>query len=177
MPEEQTSVSSGAVVEGARKVGQRVEESAAQVQEAAVDRIYGFRSQLESGIDNRRSQVVGRVRQARDALHTASEQIGIGDPAVRDAFDFASDRLGRTADYLSEADLNMLRRDGIEFARRRPGIVIGGALLLGLAAGRALRASASAARDAEFDGGAEREGEGSPERYQRMRTEGRHELR
>jgi len=77
-----------------------------------------------------------------DALRVASEQIEVDDPAVRDAFDYVSVRADRVARYLSDVRLTELRRDATEFAHRRPGLVFGGALLLGIAAGRLIRAEA-----------------------------------
>ena len=53
----------------------------------------------------------------------------------------ASDRIDRTAQYLSTTEPQQIMRDAEAFARREPAVFFGGAFLLGLAVGRFLKSS------------------------------------
>jgi hypothetical protein len=98
-------------------------------------------------VNDRRSQTVNRMHTVGAALRSASGEIEGDDQGVRDVLEYASDRVERVAQYFSDVSLEDLRQDLTGFARRRPGLAFGGALLLGIAAGRALRTFARAAAD------------------------------
>jgi len=142
MAEQQSPAASKSIAEGTRQAGQAIERSAERLEDTAVERVHALRSRLESNFEGRRGQTVERVRRVSDALRTASAQVEVDDPAVRDAFDYVSSRADRIARYLSDVSITDLRRDASDFAHRRPGLVFGGALLLGIAAGRVLKAEA-----------------------------------
>jgi len=63
---------------------------------------------------------------------------------VHDALDYVSERAENVASYISQASLDEMRRDASDFVRRRPGLVFGGAVLLGITAARLLRAEREA---------------------------------
>jgi len=142
MAEQQSLGSSNSIAEGTRQAGQAIERSAERLEDTAVERVHALRSRVESNLEGRRGQTVERVRRVSDALRVASAQVEVDDPAVRDAFDYVSRRADRVARYLTDASLTDLRRDASEFAHRRPGLIFGGALLLGIAAGRMIKAEA-----------------------------------
>jgi len=105
-----------------------------------VERVHVFRSKLESSIETERGQAVERMHRIGQALRVASDQVGPDDRAVHDALDYVSERAESVASYISQASLDELRRDASDFVRRRPGLVFGGAVLLGITAARLLKA-------------------------------------
>src|SRR6185436_13634778 len=74
--------------------------------------------------------------------HTAERFEQEHDPHIAHYTRLAADQIERAAAYVREHDLNQLRRDGEELARRHPAIFFGGMFVAGLAAARFLKASA-----------------------------------
>lgn len=142
MEQERPGAAPASLAHEARKVGETLERSAEQLEDAAVERVHVLSSRLQSNLDSGRRQAAQRVRRVGEVLHTVCDQVGPEDPTVRDALDYAGSRADRMANYISEASLADMRRDATEFVRRRPGLVFGGALVLGIAAGRLLKAEA-----------------------------------
>jgi|GEM_PF-6967083 len=109
----------------------------------------------------------GEARRATDGLrHRAAEEVrslGAAANAAADRLDEDDhERTGAyarglcsacegAADYLAHADLSGVQRDLAGFARRNPALFLGGAVLLGLAAGRLVSASPPRPRHEGFD--------------------------
>jgi len=142
MAQEQPGSAPASLAHGSRQAGETIERSAERLEDAAVEHVHVFRSQLQSNVEKERRQAAEQLRRFGDALQSACEQIGPEDRTARAALDYASNRAERTAYYLSEASFADMRRDASDFARRRPGLVFGGALLLGITAARLLKAEA-----------------------------------
>ncbi len=147
MEEQQAITTPGPVSEKAQVAGEKIERSAQRIEDEAIDRIQGLRARVETSVRDKRSQTVSRVQTVGSALRSASEQVQTDDPVVREVLEFASERADRVASYLSQVNFDDLRNDLVGLARRRPAAVAGGALLLGVVAGRALRAFAQAAAE------------------------------
>ncbi len=157
MEEQQPLATSSHLTQRARATGESIEQSAKRMEAGAVEQIKGFRARLSANVDQRRSQAITRAHSVGSALHYASENVQSDDPVVHDLLDAAGDSVERVANYLSHVDVDELRGDIESFARRRPGLFFGGALLLGLAAGRVLKAATSPSIEEEYDEGPEDE--------------------
>ena len=110
-----------------------------QVQQQAGTQI---ERQKESAV-NDLSQVVNAVRRFGESL--GAEQ---GGPIARYAADYgdkAAEKLEQFANYIREQDPKRLLDDVQNFGRRRPGLMLGGAFLLGLAGARLIKSSMDAA--------------------------------
>ncbi len=88
------------------------------------------------------SQVVSAVRRFGESL--GAEQ---GGPIARYAAEYgdkAAQKLEQFSTYIREQDAKRLLNDVQNFGRRRPGLMLGGAFLLGLAGARLIRSSMDA---------------------------------
>jgi hypothetical protein len=88
------------------------------------------------------SQVVSAVRRFGESL--GAEQ---GGPIARYAAEYgdkAAQKLEQFAGYIRQQDARRLLDDVQNFGRRRPGLMLGGAFLLGLAGARLIRSSMDA---------------------------------
>jgi hypothetical protein len=84
---------------------------------------------------------VSRVRGVGTALRSAGEQLREEDDVVAGYAEKASERIESIASYLDSAEPRELARDAEDLARTHPAWFFGGAFLVGLAAGRFLKAS------------------------------------
>ena len=139
----------GTLRKGARAATDQVKQTAAEVTRVITDTLQDEASRLfyqQRGRAAKRVARLGKVaRQAAHALH-AVKMDGVADYA-----DAAAERVESMSDYINEKDLTELLRDAQDAARAHPAVAMGGMFLVGLAAARFLKASAS--RDDEEDDG------------------------
>jgi ElaB/YqjD/DUF883 family membrane-anchored ribosome-binding protein len=121
----------------------QVEDTAAAAQHKADELKQEGRSKLSETLDQRTSQAGGQARQMALALRRTGEQMrekGDG-RQVAGVTDGAAERIERLGGYLEQRSGDELLRDAEDFARRRPWMVAGIGLAVGLAASRFLKAS------------------------------------
>ena len=121
----------------------QVEDAAASAQQKAAELKQQGRSKLGETLDQRTTQAGGQARQVAQTLRRTGEQLreqGEG-PQVASATEATADRIERLGGYLEQTSGDELLRDVEDFARRRPWIVAGAGLMVGLAASRFLKAS------------------------------------
>ncbi|SPE99579.1 hypothetical protein [Streptomyces sp. MA5143a] len=142
----------------------RAKQAAGQVGGTAVDQagavVGEARQQAGAVVRDLRSRAMNeaeeQTRRAADSVrHWADDLAGLAENAQSDSpasglAAQAADRGHRAADYLDRAGADGVLTDVQDFARRRPGMFLGGALLAGLAVGRLVKVAAKA------DGSAER---------------------
>ena len=100
-------------------------------------------SKLGETLDQRTNEAGGQARMMAQALRQSGEQMreqGEGSQAVA-VTEGAADRIERLGGYLEQTSGDALLRDVEDFARRRPWMVAGIGLAVGLAASRFLKAS------------------------------------
>jgi hypothetical protein len=142
-PNQSTSQKGGNGNQREGGLSDRTEEAAGRAREAAIERVEEARDRAREGIDRGKQKVADRIRRLGSALHSASDNLREEDSAMAHSADMASETIERAANYVASADLKSTVRDVENFARREPALFFGGAFLLGLAAGRFLRSSAS----------------------------------
>lgn len=121
----------------------QVQDAASSAQEKAVELKQQGRSKLGETLDQRTNQAGGQVRELAQALRTSGEQLreqGDG-KQVAGVAEGAADRFERLGGYLEQTSGDELLRDVEELARRRPWLVAGVGLAVGVAASRFLKAS------------------------------------
>jgi hypothetical protein len=100
------------------------------------------RGRVSQEVDRRSTQAGEQVRSnAGDARSVAEELRKQGKDTPARYVDQAADRAERLGGYLKESDGDRILRDVEDFARRNPGAVAAGGLVLGFAASRMLKAS------------------------------------
>lgn len=121
---------------------QKAQEVAGQAQEKAQEAATQVKGKLREQLDQRSSEVAEQVNQQASDLRSVSmslRQEGKEQPAK------AADQLAGYAEkvggYLRDKNSDALLADAEDFARRQPWVVGAGALALGFAAARFLKAS------------------------------------
>jgi hypothetical protein len=135
--QEKAQQAAGQAQEKAQQVADQAQEKGQQAAAQAKDK-------LREQLDQRSSQAAEQIRQQASDLRAVSDSLrqqGKDGPAK------AADRLAeyaeKTGGYLREKDSDALLSDAEDFARRQPWAVGAGALALGFAASRFLKASSS----------------------------------
>jgi ElaB/YqjD/DUF883 family membrane-anchored ribosome-binding protein len=121
----------------------QVQGAAASAQEKAVELKAQGRSRLGETLDERTTQAGGQARRMAQVLRQSGGQLreqGEGQQ-VAGVAEGAADRIERLGGYLEETSGNELLRDVEDFARRRPWMIAGFGLVVGLAGSRFLKAS------------------------------------
>jgi hypothetical protein len=115
---------------------------AAQAQDKAKEAAGEARGRIRHEVDRRSSEIGGRVGgSAGDARTVAEELRKQGKDTPARYVDQAADRAERLGAYLERSDGDRIVRDVEDVARRNPWAVAAGALALGFAASRMLKAS------------------------------------
>lgn len=112
-------------------------ERASQIADAA-RRVGGdVRQEMGREVD-RRSTMAGEqvAGAARDMRHIAGSLRDEGREGPARLIDAAAERADRLAGYLERADADTMMSDVRSMARRSPALLVGGAVILGLAVGR-----------------------------------------
>jgi ElaB/YqjD/DUF883 family membrane-anchored ribosome-binding protein len=127
----------------AGEAASQVQDAAASAQQKAVELKQQGRSKLAETLDQRTTQAGEQARQMAQAFRRSGEQLreqGEGQH-VAGVTTGAAERIDRFGGYLERTSGDELLRDAEELARRRPWMVAGFGLVVGLAASRFLKAS------------------------------------
>jgi len=117
---------------------------ASEVQDKAAELKDQGRGKLGQTLDRRTTEIGGQAREAAQTLRDSGTQMsqeGSGNQQVVHLTQMAADQVERLGGYLERVSGDELLRDAEQFARRRPWMVAGIGLIVGLAASRFLKAS------------------------------------
>jgi hypothetical protein len=125
-------------------VAAKSHEAAENIKEAAVEKLQSAYASAES----MKGQAAERVRKLGSAVRKVGEHLRVEDQEkLAEYAADASERIEGLASYIDSADLGRVIHDTETFARRRSPLFFGGALVMGLAAGRFLRSSGARVRN------------------------------
>jgi len=129
------------VKEQAQEKAQEVREQAGeQARKAAGEARDRVRGQVDQRSTQAGEQVGRHASDLRDVAHGLREQGKDGPARVADQ---VADRVDRAGSWMRESDADRILSDVEDFARSKPWAVAAGALALGFAASRVLKASSS----------------------------------
>ena len=140
----------------ANEVKQRVEEQVQQTADEVRDRVGEaagkLRRRASETAEAQRENVATMSNDLGAAIRKAAQELHArGDERTGDWADALAEQLERASHYLRDRDLRRLLDDAQDFARRRPGLVIGGLFVAGIAASRFLKASRPEGDDRDDD--------------------------
>jgi vacuolar-type H+-ATPase subunit H len=127
----------------AGEAGQQAREVASEAGQRARDLVEQARGQVRSQANSQRDRVASSLRSLGDeleAMATKGDQAGPATELAREA----SDRTRALASYLEQREPGDLINEVRDFARRRPGVFLLGAVAAGVVAGRLTRGIAAA---------------------------------
>ena len=126
------------------QVKDQVREKAQVAQDKARGALGQARGRFSDQVDQRSTQAGERIAgTAGDVRSIAQELRGQGKDTPANLAEQVADQADRVSDYLTGASGDRILRDVEDFARRQPMLVAAGALALGFAASRFLKASSS----------------------------------
>ncbi|MFV2120852.1 hypothetical protein ACE14D_21380 [Streptomyces sp. Act-28] len=144
---EQASVTASQAGHAGREVaGSAAEQAkvvAGKARQQAESAVRDLRRRVRDEGQSQTERLAGTVRQWADDLEGMARNTS-GDSPARGLVTQAAKGGRRTADYLDQHGVDGLVGDLQAFARRRPGVFLGGALLAGLATGRLVKSNKSA---------------------------------
>lgn len=120
----------------AKNLAHEAKDQTVKVAEQARDHVQNLVSEQKDQAANRLGSLAGALREAGRKLNEGEQGGDFGRYADR-----AAQQMDRLSTYLRDNDLHGFVRDTENFARRRPEVFLGGALLAGLALARFLKAS------------------------------------
>jgi hypothetical protein len=113
----------------------------------------GIKQNVTSRVDEQKNRAADGLGGIANVFRNAGNELRTENEALASYVDMASDQLRRFADQIREKGVADMMDDVHNFARRRPGLFIGGAFLIGLGIARFLKSSAERdAYESEFGG-------------------------
>jgi hypothetical protein len=144
------------------QVKDQVREGAQVAQDKARGALGQARGRLSDQVDQRSTQAGERVAgTAADVRSIAEELRNQGKDAPANLAEQVAGQADRVGDYLKGASGDRILRDVEDFARRQPWLVAAGALALGFAASRFLKASSGRRYESSYQPRHERYGDGA----------------
>jgi ElaB/YqjD/DUF883 family membrane-anchored ribosome-binding protein len=132
-------------------------DAASTAQEKAGELKEQGKGKLAETLDTRTTEMGGQARAAADAMRQTSSQMRTqGDSSstqVAHVMDAAANQVEQLGGYLERTSGDRLLHDAEEFARRRPWMVAGIGLLVGIAASRFLKASSERRYESRYPSG------------------------
>jgi hypothetical protein len=120
----------------------KAQEVAGQAQEKAQEATEKGQNVLREQVDQRSTEYGEKVSSTASDLRSVGEELrNQGKDTPAKLADRAAERTEQIGDYLTNADGDKLLGDIEDFGRRQPWVVLGGGVLVGLAAARFLKAS------------------------------------
>ncbi|QIN79691.1 hypothetical protein GBA65_15430 [Rubrobacter marinus] len=131
--------STGGATGQAKQQGQQI---AAQARQQASKLASQGGEQVKGQLANQKHNAAQRIAPVQTALRETAHQLrNQGQAPSAEYVDRATDQVERFSDYLRETDVDEMIGEVRGFARRRPGLFLGGAATLGFLASRFLKSS------------------------------------
>jgi len=134
--------------EQVKNLANEAKDQTVKVAEQARDHVHELVGQQKDQAADRLGSLAGALREAGRKLNEGEQSGDFGRYADR-----AAQQVERLSTYLRDNDLRGFVRDTESFARRRPEVFLGGALLAGLALARLLKASSPSRSYDGYEGG------------------------
>ena len=137
-----SNIESGTAEQAREKSAELVSQAQEQVQEKAQQAKSEVGERLREQLDERSNQAGEQVQSLADAMRRTSQQLHEdgNDTPARYAEQVAG-FVERAGTYLTDKSAESMFSDAEDFARRRPWMIAGGAVVAGLLASRFLKAS------------------------------------
>lgn len=134
---DQQNVGSKRSASGGGKIAAKSHEAAEHWKDTVVEQANQVRDKARSA----KEHTGDRIRGVATQLRNVSDSLREDDPLASELAERASRGIEGVAQYVSSTSAQSLIRDTEQLARRQPALFFGGAFLLGLVAGRFIKAS------------------------------------
>jgi hypothetical protein len=121
---------------------EKVGEAAGQAKETAQNVVSQAQNTVREQVDQRTTEAGERVGNTAEDIRSVGHELrNQGKEGPANIAQQAADRIDRAAGYLRDSDGDRILNDAEDFGRRQPWVVLAGAVVVGLAAARFLKAS------------------------------------
>jgi hypothetical protein len=121
---------------------EKVGEAADQAKETAQNVVSQAQNTVREQVDQRTTEAGERVGSTAEDIRSVGQELrNQGKEGPANIAEQAADRIDRAAGYLRDSDGDRILNDVEDFGRRQPWAVLAGAVVVGLAAARFLKAS------------------------------------
>jgi hypothetical protein len=121
---------------------EKVGEATDQAKETAQNVVSQAQNAVREQVDQRTTEVGERAGSTAEDIRSVGQELRHqGKEGSANIAEQAADRIDRAAGYLRDADGDRILNDVEDFGRRQPWAVLAGAVVVGLAAARFLKAS------------------------------------
>ena len=135
--------------EQANTLSSKSHEVAEQARQVAMERVDSVRQSTQSA----KQQAADKIRKFGATIRKVGEHLRVEDQTyIAQKAANASERLDTFADYVKSAEISTLARDTRTLARTSPAVFFGSAAVLGLVAGRFLKAVSDVGVGADTEG-------------------------
>lgn len=136
--------------EQATQAQQTVERAAGQAQQQARDLAHQAEQQAKSALSSRKEMAATGLHDVAQAFRQTGDQLSGQNTTAAQYTNQVADQIERLSTYLENQDIDQMVADAEEFARRRPELFIGGALVLGFLGARFLKSSSDRRRAGQW---------------------------
>jgi len=113
----------------------------------------GIQQRVTSRVDEQKNRAADGLGGIADVIRSASNELRNENETLASYVDQASDQMRRFADQIRQRGVADMMDDVGQFARRRPALFIGGALLIGFGIARFLKSTADRGDDRAYGAG------------------------
>lgn len=133
-------------VDAAASAKTQTAQALGQAKESAGQALTQARDEIKNRLGQSKDRAADGLNGLTQSVHAVSDTLRQNNlTPVAEVTDTLAGQVDRISGYLKNSDVDTLTRDAEAFARENPAIVIGGALLIGIAIGRFLRSSGRSA--------------------------------
>lgn len=142
---------SGTLTQAKQTISNTARDTAARIKSAASETASRAKEQASRIASDTKQTAAERLSGYGSAMHDSAKRFEDKDPNIAWATHQVAERIDRVADYVRNSDLDTLRDDAENWARRHPVAFFGGLFVAGLVVGNLLKARESAAFDDESE--------------------------
>jgi len=136
-------------LETPRSTPASVKEMAGDAKRAASNVLNQAKERAATMAQEQKQSAAQHIGRYGNALRDSAKSVEQEDPNVAYFANRAAERIEKIADYVRSTDLDGLRRDAENIARRHPALFMGGMFVAGLVVGGLIKASAATIREDE----------------------------
>lgn len=148
------SENSGTLTQAKQAISSTARDTAARIKSAATETASRAKEQAQRIASDTKETAAERLSGYGSAMHDSAKRFEEKDPNIAWATHQLADRIDRVADYVRTSDLDTMRLDAENWARRHPVAFFGGLFIGGLVMGNLLKArpsNASSGEESDWD--------------------------
>ena len=146
-----SNANTGTLTQAKNALSSTARDTAARIKSVASETAGRAKDQAQQIASETKQTAADRIGGYGSAMHESAKSFEQQDPNIAWATHQVAERIDRVADYVRNTDLDAMRQDAEDWARRHPVAFFGGLFIGGLIVGNLLKARQAAAAEAETE--------------------------